>query len=168
MAAYCVRQFEVPGIELMPSSVPLVIPDNARYDRKRNEVRLQPGDRNKLAVCQTTLELLMSIKKPIAVLVICGPYRTGKSYILSKMLGAPDIFKLGHTFNAQTLGIWLGTSYLDFGDYAVVCLDTEGINAPVANGTEDIRILVLAVLISSFLIYNSMRVPDKTDLQKMR
>ena len=164
-----VCHFNVPGAELLPSSIPLAIPDNAKYDRGKNQIKvLQGAERSKLNVCKTALELFNSIKKPVAVLSICGPYRTGKSYILSKLLGSPDAFKLGHTFNAQTVGIWVATTYLDFGDYAMVLLDTEGINAPVMKSSEDIRIVVLSVLLSSFFVYNSMRVPDKTDLERMR
>ena len=114
------------------------------------------------------LELLKNIKKPIAVLAIAGPCRTGKSYILSRMLGSGDAFALGHTFDAKTFGIWMGTSVLECDDHVVVLLDTEGIDHISADGTEDSRILVLTLLLSSYFIYNSTRVPEHGDLQKMK
>ena len=40
--------------------------------------------------------MLKGINKPIAVLSIAGPSRTGKSYILSRLLGIPGAFELGH------------------------------------------------------------------------
>ena len=106
--------------------------------------------------------------KPLAVLAIAGPYRTGKSYILSRMLGSTDAFDLGHTMNAKTFGIWMGTTVLECDRHYIILLDTEGIDAVTATGTEDARILVITLLISSYFIYNSTGVPNKADLEKMK
>ena len=38
---------------------------------------------------------------------IAGPYRKGKSYILSEAFDQPDVFPLGHRMEAETMGIWL-------------------------------------------------------------
>ena len=40
----------------------------------------------------SALQLLRAIDKPLDVLVISGPYRSGKSYFLSKLLGRPRTF----------------------------------------------------------------------------
>ncbi len=84
------------------------------------------------------------------------------------MLGSGDAFALGHTMDAKTFGIWMGTYVLECDDHVVVLLDTEGIDAVTADGTEDSRIFVLSLLLSSFFIYNSTRVPEQGDLQKMK
>lgn len=123
--------------------------------------------RTKLKVPEIALNLLKSIKKPIAVLAIAGPCRTGKSYVLSRLLGVPDAFELGHTMNAKTFGIWMGTRVLECDDYVMILLDTEGIDAATATETSDAGILVATLLISSFFIYNSVGVPRKNDLEKM-
>ena len=38
---------------------------------------------------------------------IAGPYRKGKSYILSEAFAQPNVFPLGHEMVAETMGIWL-------------------------------------------------------------
>ena len=38
---------------------------------------------------------------------IAGPYRKGKSYILSEAFDQPNVFPLGHEMVAETMGIWL-------------------------------------------------------------
>ena len=38
---------------------------------------------------------------------IAGPYRKGKSYILSEAFDQPDVFPLGHKMEAETMGIWI-------------------------------------------------------------
>lgn len=70
--------------------------------------------------------------------------------------------------NAKTFGIWMGTSVLECNDHIIVLLDTEGIDAVTATGTEDTRIFVLTLLLSSFFIYNSKGVVNKSDLDRMR
>ncbi len=84
------------------------------------------------------------------------------------MLGSGDAFALGHTMDAKTLGIWMGTSVLECDDHVVVLLDTEGIEAVTADRREDSRIFVLSLLLSSFFIYNSIKVPKQGDLQNMK
>ena len=124
--------------------------------------------RDKLIVVPEALKLLQSIKKPVAILSIAGPYRSGKSYVLSRLLGESNVFDLGHTMNAKTFGIWMGTSVLECDGHVIILLDTEGIDAATASGQEDTRIFVLTLLLSSFFIYNSKGVVNKSDLDKMR
>ena len=106
--------------------------------------------------------------KPLAVLAIAGPYRTGKSYVLSRLLDSTNAFEFDHSMNPKTMGVWMGTTILECEDYYVILLDTEGIDAVAASSTEDARILVITLLISSYFIYNSSGVPKKSDLEKMK
>ena len=128
-----------------------------------------PGaKRDKLIVVDEAIQLLKSINKPVGVLSIAGPYRSGKSYVLSRLLGKSNVFELGHTMDAKTFGIWMGTSVLECDSHVIVLLDTEGIDACTASGQEDTRIFVLTLLLSSYFIYNSKGVVNKSDLDKMR
>ena len=73
--------------------------------------------------------------------------------------------------NACTHGVWMATTFLQYDDFALIVLDTEGINAvgaSASNNTRTIGLLVMTTLLSSFLIYNSQNVPTATDLEKMR
>ena len=112
--------------------------------------------------------LLSAIKKPVTVVSICGRYRSGKSYFLSRMLGSSNAFSLGHTMHACTFGIWVGTTALECDDYVLLLLDTEGIDALGTSGASDASILVMSILLSSYMIYNSLQVPTRSDLEKMR
>ncbi|CAB4020782.1 guanylate-binding 1-like, partial [Paramuricea clavata] len=155
------------------SSIPLILPNDHEYDLKTKSIIKKAGvQRTSLYLVPEALELLSSVTSPLAVLSICGPMRTGKSYILSRLLGEVDAFDLGHTFDPKTFGIWMGTKILVGKDkngkeQAVLLLDTEGIDAPGANVSQDAGILVLTILISSILIYNSQNVPYKKDLEKL-
>lgn len=154
-------------------SIPLVLPNDHKYDLASKSIVKNPNvQRSSLYVVPEALELLSAIDLPVAVLAICGPMRTGKSYILSRLLGEAEAFDLGHTFDPKTFGIWMGTSIIKGKDkngneQAILLLDTEGIDAPGANVSQDAGILVLTILVSSILIYNSTNVPYKKDLEKL-
>ena len=163
------RNLTLPNGQSLPSAIPLVIPNDTDYNTSTNELTQIPGEkRTGLILNKDALDLVRSIKKPVAVLSICGPYRTGKSYILSRMLGRSDAFHLGHTMNACTFGIWMGTSVLECEEFVLILLDTEGIDAVGSSQSSDAGILVMTILLSSYMIYNSQRVPTKNDLEKMK
>ena len=124
--------------------------------------------RDTLVPNDTALELLEAIHKPVAVLSIAGPTRTGKSYILSRLLGDPEAFELGHTALAHTKGIWMSTSVLECSAYCILLLDTEGIDSVNDKASNDAQIVVSTLLLSSYFIYNSKGVPSSNDLEKMR
>jgi hypothetical protein len=42
-----------------------------------------------LQVAQEGLQFLESIDKPVAPIVVIGPYRSGKSFLLNQLLGVP-------------------------------------------------------------------------------
>lgn len=44
---------------------------------------------------------------PVCVVSVSGPLRKGKSFVLSEAFDQPNVFRLGHTLNAETVGIWI-------------------------------------------------------------
>lgn len=152
-----------------PLSLPLVLPSNCSYDFNTHQLidsnRDEPSDEPvELKLVPETVKLLQGISKPVAVLSICGPFRSGKSYFLSRMLGARETFQLGHTMEACTRGIWMASSLLECEEFVLILLDTEGIDAP----DKVTKLLVLTMLLSSMFIYNSKNVPRSRDLKRMR
>ena len=150
-------------------SMPLIIPNDTSYDTATNELRTICGERRThLKIVPETARLLETIERPLAVLAISGPCRTGKSYVLSRVLGSADAFELGHTMDPKTFGIWVGTTVMECDEFTVLLMDTEGIDSANARARDDASILVLTVLLSSYFIYNSTGVPKRNDLQEMR
>ncbi|XP_035664225.1 guanylate-binding protein 1-like [Branchiostoma floridae] len=157
------------GKRVKGSSIPLILPNDLQYNASTGRVETVQGERRESAqIVPEALELLEGIEEPVSVISICGPCRTGKSYILSRLLGTADAFALGHRMSPHTFGIWMGTKVLRGKDFTIVLLDTEGIDAPGASAGQDASILVLTILLSSKLIYNSQNVPYKGDLEKMQ
>ena len=156
--------------EHLHSSIPLIFRNNYEYDATTNTLKLKQDTESeaKLKVYAPAASLIRGIKKPIAVVSICGRYRSGKSYFLSRMLGSHDAFSLGHTMHPCTFGIWMGTTVLECEDYVMLLLDTEGIDAVGTTGSSDASVLVMTILLSSYMIYNSLQVPTRGDLEKMR
>lgn len=119
--------------------------------------------------------LVSSIKGPIAVLAVAGVYRTGKSFLLNRCLlnlqnGAG--FGVGPSINPCTKGLWIwGTpvvGYTEKGEQVnVLVVDTEGIGGLDEDNSHDMRVFSLAVLLSSYLVYNSMGSIDENAIQCM-
>ena len=163
------RELALPG-RTLPPALPLIISRQDRWDPDSCKLvtTQQDGQNHGLQLVEEALELLRTIDKPLAVLSICGPYRSGKSYFMSRLLGRPETFQLGHSMRACTRGIWMATAVIECEEFAIVLLDTEGIDAIGASETMAMSLLTLTTLLSSYLIYNSKKVPQKVDLDKMR
>ncbi|XP_074618159.1 guanylate-binding protein 2-like [Acropora palmata] len=150
-------------------AIPLCLPNNYRWNATTGKCSQIPEERSSLVIVDEALQKLRALKGPVCVVSITGPYRRGKSFILSEVFDQPDVFPLGHSFDAKTMGIWMWIVPGKFQDSngqecSVVPLDSEGINAVSGEGSDDNQIFTLSVLLSSVLIYNSSGVPMREDL----
>ena len=111
------------------------------------------------------MEIASQIKGPIGVVTVVGMYRTGKSYLLNRVLlncqRENSGFGVGPTINPCTKGLWMWATplsgYTANGQKInVIVVDTEGIGGLDEDQNHDMRIFSLALLISSFFVYNSM------------
>ena len=176
--AGAVRQFRSRKLKDGASAIPLVLQSGYQWNEAKDMIDKSdtvvdvaaPGTRHELKLVPEALDMLERIQKPVAVLAICGPYRSGKSFFISRVVGQPGTFKLGHSMEVCTRGVWLSTTALECDEFVLLLLDTEGTGAVEGEGPESFttKLLVTTILISSFLIYNSMEVPKQADLQQMR
>ena len=129
------------------------------------------GEKRNMTVNPDATDMLRKICKPVAVLGICGPYRSGKSYFGSKFMGSED-FEVSHGFDPCTKGIWMSTSILESEKIAIVFLDTEGIGAAQASeassNEEVMKYLIITTLLCSYLIYNTKGMISLEHLYQMR
>ena len=119
------------------------------------------------------VDLLRQIDKPIAFLCVCGKYRTGKSYLLNKvLLGATEGFSVGSTINACTKGLWLWKRPFKYvteekEEIVVFIVDTEGLGAIDEDENHDTKVVLLGLLLSSLMLYNSMGSIDENALNSL-
>lgn len=115
---------------------------------------------------------ISTIQGKIAVLGIAGAYRSGKSFLVNKMIGRSKSFVVGHSIRSCTRGIWcysvpLPCEFEDGEPGHVLILDTEGLGSTDRSSHYDDQVFSLATLISSKLIYNSVGTIDEKSIQKL-
>ena len=172
MSVYKPKKLSLRGKPL-PSSIPLIIPTSCMWNKEKNCLsKYQPRrNDNNIQLVDEAVQLIRTIDKPIAILSICGPYRTGKSYLLSRILRIPNTFKSENTMDPYTKGVWMSTTVLECESFIVIVLDTEGTDSVHSSEDEDdgmcMEQLLVVIMISSLLIYNSLQVPDWSDLDDL-
>ncbi|XP_006899026.1 PREDICTED: guanylate-binding protein 4-like [Elephantulus edwardii] len=116
------------------------------------------NNNDQLVVNPEALNILNKLSQPVVVVAIVGLYRTGKSYLMNHLAGEKHGFRLGSTVRSETKGIWMWcVPHPSKPNHLLVLLDTEGFG-DVEKGDlkNDSWIFVLAVLLSSTFVYNSM------------
>ena len=122
---------------------------------------------------EAALQYLESIPAPISVVAVAGMYRTGKSYLLNRViLNQKQGFQVGPSVNPCTKGLWVWGKTLNAvttedEPCQVVVVDSEGIGALDEDADHDSRIFSLAILLSSAFIYNSSTSIDETSLENL-
>lgn len=126
-----------------------------------------------LVITPEGMDFLRSLTSPIAIISVAGLYRTGKSYLLNRvLLNRKSGFGVGPSVNPCTKGIWIWGrpitgSLPDGSPCNIAVVDTEGLGALDQDSDHDARIFSLAVLMSSAFIYNSVGSIDEEALQNL-
>ena len=101
------------------------------------------------------------------VVAVTGKFHTGKSYLMNRLLGRSTGFATGRSVDPTTRGIWMwGTPVAAPGheDMPIILVDTEGLAAPGNSPDFDAKIFAVATLLSSHLLYNSVKIIDEVDM----
>ena len=171
-------------------SIPLFLPDDVEYDPETNAIRAKPNEDasdNKsqrkaprlVLVPNAGMDMLATMtpkNAPVSMISCVGPYRTGKSLLVSRFLENSNAFRIGPTLEGCTRGIWISTSAIkqkSTGVYKLI-LDCEGMGDPLsatgaeATATNDARIALACVLLSSVFVFNNTSHPDRGSLTFLR
>ena len=117
--------------------------------------------------------------KNIGIMSLVGKYRTGKSFLLNKILlnnndkNSLNGFNVGPTIKPCTKGIWIWSDPIiinnkNFNEsFPCFIIDTEGLNAYDEEINQDTKIYLIAILISSLFIYNSFGPIDEPALETL-
>jgi hypothetical protein len=130
---------------------------------------------------EDALSILEAERDAVATVAICGPYRSGKSFLLNLLTtraeqadkAAPSIsksgFAVGHSTVSCTKGLWMldkptTVQTADGSTVKVFFLDVEGFGATDKTSHYDARIFSIACLICSCLLYNSQGTIDESSI----
>ncbi|XP_078476859.1 guanylate-binding protein 1-like isoform X3 [Lampetra planeri] len=140
-----------------------------------------------------TAKIIEAINKPLVVVSIVGKYRTGKSFFMNRLAGSNTGFSLGRAIEAKTKGIWVWPRPHPDNDKYLLLLDTEGLgdvqkilrgrnkicqfsgaknpfpaeNTMPGDEHHDMWIFVMAVLMSTTLVWNIMGVLDHNSFEQL-
>ena len=62
----------------------------------------------------------------------------------------------------------MSTSVIECEEFAILLLDTEGMESLEASEDYIVKLLVVTTILSSTLIYNSIGIPERSDLESLR
>lgn len=132
-------------------------------------IKLDPRS-GKCMINKDALNEMMSYEGNIAFVSVAGKYRTGKSFLLNKLLNLKDRgFTVDPSTDACTQGIWMWSTpiYNEKENVHIFFLDTEGAQSVEKSATHDAKIFALSLLMSSYFIYNSVGAIDENSINDL-
>lgn len=117
-------------------SIPVVLCAAPKVDVPKMGVPFVTWDdaRRQWVVAPAAAEYLGKIDRKIAVVIVAGRYRSGKSFLMNQLAGESGGFSVGHTVESHTKGIWLASrtvrGHTDEGEEVdILFMDSEGLGA---------------------------------------
>jgi hypothetical protein len=132
-------------------------------------VRPDSSNHRKLVLIRENLHHLHHIEGAVAVVAVVGKFHSGKSFLLNQLMGKWNGFGIGPSVEPKTMGIWMWGKPLEVTNrngkkLSLVFIDTEGFAASNISESYDAKIFAVATLLSSHLIYNSVKIIDQGDI----
>jgi len=124
----------------------------------------------KFMLNEEAAEELSKYEGNISFVTVAGKYRTGKSFLLNKLLNLRgEGFTVDPTTDACTQGIWIWSKpvYNERDNLHIFFMDTEGAQSVEKSSTHDAKIFALSLLISSYFIYNSVGAIDENSINDL-
>lgn len=165
------RTWKKRNIPFAPKMSLLSRPENPFSERAIQLIRV--STEGHFEVTREGIRFLEAIEGPIVVLGVAGMYRTGKSYLLNKViLQSERGFGVAPTINACTKGIWVfGKPFRvqldDERSANLLVMDSEGLGALDQDSGHDCRIFALVLLLSSMFLYNSLGTIDENAISSL-
>ena len=139
-----------------------------KYEVQSSQFKINPD----------AMEFLQAIKTKVGVIAVCGKYRTGKSYLMNKLFLDCETetqstgFTVGPTINPCTKGLWIWKKLFyrkddEDKEMPIIVIDTEGLGAFDEEQNHDTKIFLLAMLLCSLMIYNSVGPIDENALNNL-
>jgi len=92
---------------------------------------------------------LGQLEGKLSVIGIAGLYRTGKSFLLNRLLGSQSGFTVGSSVNPCTKGLWIWGEAVQLApDHHCMLIDTEGLGS-----TKDSQLRHAGLIIVRFVIF---------------
>lgn len=110
------------------------------------------------------------IPNKVGVICVVGPWSSGKSYLTSKISGESSLaFNNYVTMDRSPPGVWIRAMARPISgiDCTIILMETDGID-PFTSGQRDNALFAFSVLMSSYLIYNSIGIPVRTTIDHMQ
>ncbi|XP_043935335.1 guanylate-binding protein 3-like [Protopterus annectens] len=119
-------------------------------------------------VNDSALCILKNVQQPVQVIAIFGPKGTGKSFLMNKIAETQQGFRLSLPGGPCTEGIWmLCFPHPSLKEHHLVLLDIEGFDTEKGDKRKEIKLFILAVLLSNVFIYNTQGGVTQEELQKL-
>ncbi|KAF8819792.1 guanylate-binding protein, N-terminal domain-containing protein [Cardiosporidium cionae] len=153
-----------------------------RYDQGHPIQLVAPdASHTKFILREEGIRFLQSLPPPITIVSAMGSIHTGKSFLLNQIMGQTSGFELGYTIDPGTSGIWVWSkpmtayashygsrsfsSQAEPDNVSIVLMDTEGFHGPNVTKTYDQTLYAISSLLSSEVLFVSMKMMDSRDLE---
>jgi len=125
-------------------------------------------DNGRCHVHDAAATILGQFNSRLAVVGVVGLYRTGKSFLLNRLLGQQSGFEIGPSVNPCTKGLWMWSTPVELTPGCpCLLIDSEGLGSAARTASCDMQIFSLCLLLSSCLVYNSIGAIDEQALDDL-